>query len=170
MISSDFPSIPGHPQLLLPLGDLLARVDEPNAHWTDLPTRPGLYLILWPAELPLEIRPEAGAAGEGLRQRWQAINHRTPTDILYIGKADSLRQRIRQLARFGRGHATNHPGGRDLWWIDGIEQAGLLIVECPDGRQTGFENESLERFHAEHADYPLGNRLGPGGVERWWPA
>ena len=170
MISSDISPVSGQQTLLFSLADLLARVDEPNAHWTDLPTRPGLYLVLWPVDSPLEIRPEAGAEGEPLRRRWQEINRHATTDILYIGLAKSLRQRVRQLARFGRGHATNHQGGRELWWIKDVERAELLVLECPDGRQSGFENAALERFHTDHGDYPLCNRPGPRGPEHWWPA
>jgi hypothetical protein len=169
MISQDIPAIPGQLRLTLSLGDLLARADEPHARWTDLPARPGSYLVLWPLGTPLEIRAEAGGEGEALRRRWQELTRHAPSDILYLGKADSLRQRIRQLARYGRGHAVNHQGGRNLWWIAGIDRAELLVLECPEGCQTGFANTALERFHTEHDDYPLANRQGPRGPERWWP-
>jgi len=170
MTSEDFPPIPGRFRQTLSLGDLLARADEPNARWTDLPARPGLYLVLWPLGTPLEIRAEAGGEGEALRRRWQELTRHAPTNILSIGKADSLRHRLRQLARFGRGHAVNHPGGRDLWWLAGIDRAELLVLECPEGYQAGFENAALERFHNEHGDLPPANRQGPHGPERWWPA
>jgi len=169
MTSHDLPTIPGHARLNLPLGELLGRVDEPAARWNDLPARAGLYLIRWPPVSPLRLRSEAGAAGETLSQRWQALTRHRATDILYIGKGDSLRHRIRQLARFGRGHAVNHAGGKDLWWVAGIEQAEVVVLTCPEGCQTGFENAALERFFREHGDLPLANRRGPHGVERWWP-
>jgi len=169
MTNHDFPSIPGHPHMFLSLGELLGRVEEPDPGWTDLPARPGVYLILWPLSLPLLFRAEAGTDGSVLAQRWREITRRTPTDILYIGMADSLKNRLRQLARFGRGRAATHQGGRALWWVAGIEQADVLVQGCPDGRQAGFENEALERFHKAHGHFPLANRQGPRGTARWWP-
>lgn len=169
MTSHDLPPIPGYPRLQLSLGELLARADEPGARWTDLPARPGLYLVLWPVGAPLAIREEAGAAKPDLERHWQEVNRSARTDILYIGQGNSLRYRLRQLARFGRGHAGNHLGGRNLWWIDGIERAELLAQACPDGCPLRFENTTLERFLADHGRLPLANRRGPVGPERWWP-
>lgn len=155
--------------MVLSLGEVLCRVDEARAGWIDLPAHPGLYLVLWPMGTPLEIRDEAGEVADALRHRWAEITRQAATDILYIGKANSLRSRIRQLARFGRGRAVNHQGGRDLWWIEGIESAQLWNQPCPGGCQTGFENAALERFFADHGQYPLANRRGPVGNARWWP-
>jgi hypothetical protein len=169
MTSRDIPPLSGQLRLLLSLGDLLARVEEPDPDWTDLPARPGLYLVLWPPAEPLRFRNQAGAQGQALALRWQKSSRHAATDILYLGQANSVRNRIRQLARFGRGRATDHEGGRDLWWVDGIEQAEVLVQTCPEGRQTGFENAALERFHQAHGDFPLANRQGASGTERWWP-
>jgi hypothetical protein len=169
MTSRDFPLISDYSRQHLNLGELLTRVDDPNGQWTDMPTRPGIYLVLWPIGTPLRFREEAEAQGSALDQRWLEITNHSPTDILYLGQGNSLRNRVRQLARFGCGHATDHQGGQDLWWIEGIGAAEVLIQTCPDGKQTGFENEALERYFQDHGHYPLANRQGPRGSERWWP-
>jgi hypothetical protein len=169
MTSRDFPLIAGLTHQHLSLGELLTRVDDPNGQWTDMPTRPGIYLVLWPLGKPLRFREEAGELEKDLAQRWLEITNRSPTDILYIGQGNSLRNRVRQLARFGCGRAVNHQGGQDLWWIEGIGNAEVLIQTCPDDKQTGFENEALDRFFRDHGHYPLANRQGPRGSDRWWP-
>lgn len=169
MTSRDLPLISGYTHQHLNLGELLSRVDEPNASWTDLPTCSGIYLALWPLDRPLSFREEAGERGRELARCWLEISKHSSTDILYVGQGVSLRNRVRQLVRFGRGHATNHQGGQDLWWIKEIDAAEVLIQSCPDGKQIGFENEVLERFFRDHRHYPLANRQGPRGPERWWP-
>lgn len=169
MNNRDFPLISGYTHLHFNLDELLSRVDDPNGQWTDLPAHAGIYLVLWPIGRLLSFREEAGEKGRELAQHWLEISKRLPTDILYIGQAASLRHRVRQLVRFGRGHATNHPGGQDLWWVKDVEAAEVLIQACPDGKQSGFVNETLERFFRDHGHYPLANRQGPRGTERWWP-
>ena len=169
MTSNDLPLIPDYSRQHFILGELLARVENPDGQWTDMPTRAGIYLVLWPIGKPLRIREEAGEPGRVLAQRGMEIAERSPTDILYIGKGNSLRYRVRQLARFGCGRATNHRGGENLWWIEGIGDAEVLIQTCPDDKQTGFANEALERFFRDHGNYPLANSQGPRGPERWWP-
>ena len=169
MTSNDFPLISDYPHQYLPLGELLSRVADPNSQWSDMPTRPGIYLILWPIGRPLLFREAAGALGKTLAQRWLEMTKATPTDILYIGKGNSLRNRVRQLAMFGCGRATNHPGGKDLWWIAGVGDAEVLIQTCPDGAQTDFANEALDRFYRDQGYFPLANQQGPRGQDRWWP-
>jgi hypothetical protein len=53
--------------------------------------------------------------------------------------------------------------------VDGIEQAEVLVQTCSEGWQTGFGNEALALFHQAHGDFPLANRQGARGMERWWP-
>jgi len=38
--------------------------------------------------------------------------------VVYIGKANSLRQRIKQYLNFGRGKNVGHRGGRYIWQIE----------------------------------------------------
>jgi hypothetical protein len=169
MTSRDLPPLSGNTHQHHNLGELLTRVDDPNGQWTDMPTQPGIYLVLWPIDRPLSFREEAEEKGHALARRWLELTKRSPTDILYIGQGASLRHRLRQLVRFGRGRATNHKGGQDLWWVKGVENAEVLIQACPEGKQIGFENEALERFFRDHGHYPLANRLGAQGPARWWP-
>ncbi len=172
---SDIPC--GQPDLreLHCLGELVARADSAgSASWTDLPKRSGVYIVSWPLEEQPSFRPNTGDAyyavpadRYALQMKWERIHAHYPTDILYIGKADSIKSRVRLLARFGAGRARSHHGGEWMWQIDGIGNALLTVQSCPPGMHHGFENWLLERFHHEHGDYPLANRVGPRGDERW---
>ena len=76
---------------------------------------------------------------------------------------------MRLLALFGVGRRDNHHGGEWMWQILGIETAEISLATCPFGRQVGFENAFLERFEKAHGNFPLANRAGPKGHDRWWP-
>lgn len=157
--------------------DLLTRAKGPDrASWADLPNDPGIYVVSWPIGEAVEFLETPGGATFAtradpahLRRKWEDIQKVKPTDLIYFGKADKIRQRIRQLARFGVGRARNHVGGEWLWQIAGIENTSLLIQVCPMGRQLGFENWLLEAFFGEHGNYPFANREGPQGADRWRP-
>jgi hypothetical protein len=45
--------------------------------------------------------------------------------VIYIGKADVLRRRLQQYARFGAGEPVGHWGGRLIWQL---ADAGELLV------------------------------------------
>ena len=158
------------------LGALLQRVSGPRATWTDLGKEAGIYVVYCEVKQALHFEPHSGTATyakttnpEFLGQEWQRINERAPTDIVYIGKGDNIRKRVRLLVRFGVGRADNHHGGEWMWQIQEIKEANVLTQTCPVGRQKAFENWLLERFREEHGCYPLANQKGPEGPERWHP-
>jgi hypothetical protein len=45
-------------------------------------------------------------------------------EVVYIGKADELRRRLGQFAKFGAGEAIGHWGGRLIWQLANSEHAG----------------------------------------------
>ncbi len=79
------------------------------------------------------------------------------TNIVYIGKSNNLKSRIKQLLRFGAGEAVGHYGGRYLWQLK--DSADLIIAwkETPlqDPRQV--EKEMLRQFEADHGALPFAN-------------
>jgi hypothetical protein len=104
-----------------------------------------------------------------LQESWNCITQKLLTDIIYVGKADKIRNRVRKLVKFGAGKARNHKGGEWLWQISKIETANLLVQSCPPGKQIAFENWLLEQFCKEHGRLPIANRDGPEGADRWRP-
>ena len=82
----------------------------------------GVYLVLYGGDEMPEFR-EVGTGGhfkdkdpnvaiEDLKLNWVAGER-----ILYIGKAESLRRRLRQYMKFGNGEDVGHWGGRLIWQI-----------------------------------------------------
>jgi len=175
--AADIPSEASYDRIDYLMAPLLARAaDTSRSSWKDIPSCCGIYAVhLAEGEEP-RFRATAGGAKEAqvtemkaLTQRWKAINARRPTDILYIGKADSLRTRIRQLLRFGVGRGRNHRGGEEMWQIANVEGTRILAISCPLGKHVGFENALLDRYESEHGRWPLANRTGRRGAENWWP-
>ena len=148
------------------LDDLLARASGPGrATWQDLPAIPGVYAVLMPRWSTSSFVNNAGRASHAeptdsnvLHDKRDRILAAGSTDILYIGKASNLRHRVRQLARFGVGRAGNHKGGEWLWQLEGIDEAQVKMWCCQRGRPETLERELLDRFRADHGDWPLANR------------
>ena len=170
MKASDIEQIMGGKAEVVSLGDLLARADGPGrAKWQDLPASPGVYAVCLSGWEARSFAADAGGAQHAepanpgrLRVKRDRIIAAGPTDILYIGKAgaktSNLRKRLRQLARFGVGRASNHRGGEWIWQLEGIDEAQLRMWCCPRGRPEPLEREMLTRFRADHGDWPLANR------------
>ena len=90
-----------------------------------------------------------------LETKWDKLIARGPTDIVYIGKGESLRKRIRQLIRFGLGKTRNHGGGRRMWQIKQINHAKLSSIACENPRSV--EKFLLLQYKDIHGNYPLAN-------------
>jgi hypothetical protein len=154
------------------------RVEAPGmARWLDIPPAPGIYVVFLPPGVPFDVRHSAGTAARAspapvadLREKWKRINRGTPTDILYIGKGNDVRKRVRSLARFGAGKIRTHKGGEWMWQVTQIRSARILVQVCPPGRQIPFEKWLLDLFFNQHGDWPLANRQGGQGSEVWSPS
>ena len=79
--------------------------------------------------------------------------------ILYIGKANSLRKRIDQFARFGRGEPIGHWGGRYLWQLADPDSLPITwkIVPDPGNAEADFVSDFVER----HGVLPFANLNRP---------
>lgn len=182
--ASDVGRDPPCVRVVLKLASLLAQAQvHPRASWTALDPAeawrrnfPGIYIVRWPHNHAPDFLSTPGLARHAevrppnaLAESWRSILERQTTDVLYVGKAGALRERVRQLARFGVGLSDKHKGGEWLWQVQDIESAEIVLITCPPGCQVGFENSILERFKLLHGDYPLANRKPPQGPQRWWP-
>ena len=170
MKASDIDQIMGGKAEAVSLGELLARVDGlGRATWQDLPASPGVYAVCLPGWEARSFTADAGRAQRAvpanpcrLRDKRDRIVGAGPTDILYIGKAvaktRTLRERVRELARFGVDRTSNHTGGEWIWQLEGIDEAQLRMWCCPRGRPEPLERDLLQRFRTEHGEWPLANR------------
>lgn len=74
-------------------------------------------------------------------KKWQVVSN---TEVLYIGKATNLRNRISKLIRFGKGEPSSHYGGRLLWHINNNEKLlvrwkALAHSESPKAFESIFQ-------------------------------
>ena len=177
MRSDDIPSVPGLPSREFRLGSLVERVKASGrANWSDIPSGPGIYVVFLLPNTPFDVSQSTGKAIHAspapvadLREKWSRINNHASTDILYVGKGDDVRKRIRRLARFGVGKIQKHKGGEWMWQVTHIRSARILINACPPGKQVPFEKWLLDSFLDQHGDWPLANRKGGEGCEVWSP-
>ena len=166
MKAADIEQYVGGKARVVSLSDLLARADGPGrATWKDLPHSPGIYAVCLPSWRAHSFAADAGRAKHAkpenpdlLRNKLDRILAAGPTDILYIGKAIQLRQRVCQLARFGLGRDSNHRGGEWLWQLEGINKAHVRMWRYLRARPEPLERELLDRFRHDHGDLPLANR------------
>jgi hypothetical protein len=159
------------------LNDLMDRVEKnKRAWWTDIAKSSGIYVLYVPQGVPVEFQASGSAATfadltstSALKTKWSKINSTTQTDILYIGKAVSLKKRISALIRFGLGRCRNHHGGEWVWQVKMIREMRISINSCPKGKEAPYEKWLLDEFHNDHEEYPLANRQGGDGIEIWNP-
>lgn len=84
-------------------------------------------------------------------------------EIVYIGKANNIRRRLREFAKFGAGHKIGHWGGRLIWQLE--ESSRLLVAwkPTPDIDPLGYEARMIAEFRAAYGKPPFANdphRLG----------
>jgi hypothetical protein len=80
---------------------------------------------------------DPSVANDALRDNW--IND---VDVIYIGKANNLRHRLQQYARFWDGRPVGHWGGCLIWQLfdrHSMLVAGRAISKCSSlgGRLAG---------------------------------
>lgn len=83
--------------------------------------------------------------------------------IVYIGKADNLRRRLREFTRFGEGEPIGHWGGRLIWQL--ADSADLLVAwkETPGRAPREVEADMIAGFRKAWGKPPFANephRLG----------
>lgn len=124
---------------------------------------PGIYFVKSPeGSEPNFIKPGMGGRFKGqdpnvdiamLKSRWSRGHQ-----VLYIGKAENLRERVRLLLEFGRGKPVPHWGGRLIWQI---EQSWSLLLEWYEHDSPREEERRLlNEFKRKHGQLPFANLQG----------
>ena len=76
--------------------------------------------------------------------------------VVYIGKAASLRSRLRQYRDFGRGKPIGHWGGRFIWQLE--NHADLLVCWRPTvDNPRRAEEALLAAFKSQYGVLPFAN-------------
>lgn len=131
-----------------------------------IPHKKGIYVVLRTSRQPVEFlrKNRAGRYGgrdqteiiERLREKWVL-----GTQVLYVGKACDVHERIRDLIKFGSGAKVGHRGGRYLWQVAGHDQFQIAWLETPGQNPFETESELMEAFQSRFRRWPFANMRGP---------
>lgn len=78
-------------------------------------------------------------------------------EVVYVGKADKLRRRLRPFAQFGAGKPIGHWGGRLIWQLARSSELVVAWRETPDEIPKEVETRMLAEFRALHGHPPFAN-------------
>lgn len=142
--------------------------EELGARLPSVPSDGGVYVVARDsADAPefLDANPGGRFKGrdptvelDALRANWVG-----GATIVYIGKADNLRRRLRQYMRFGEGVPVGHWGGRLIWQLADARDLVVGWLETPDRIPKQVETELIAAFRRAHDKPPFANephRLG----------
>jgi hypothetical protein len=126
-----------------------------------IPVTGGVYVVSYAGRAPVAFLPEnQGGRFKGKAPTVPAsalVANWIDAEVVYIGKADQLRRRIRQFADFGAGKPIGHWGGRLIWQLAEPDQLRIAWKETPDRVPVEVEAEILGMFRREHGKPPFAN-------------
>jgi len=133
----------------------------------EVPRAPGCYVVYRPdTDDPVFLPANPGGRFKG-KDPTISLERMTAewvpgANVVYIGKADDLRTRLKAYARFGAGDPVAHWGGRLIWQLTDSDE--LLVAWCPiTTTQPARDREKLllARFAERHGGRrPLANLTG----------
>jgi hypothetical protein len=128
-----------------------------------LPQKPGIYAVLRECEARpvfLEASPAGWFKGRDPTVPVAELEAAWPdgAQCVYIGKADNLRRRIKQLRQYGDGRPVGHQGGRRIWQLADADDYVLSWLPTPEADPEAVEGDLIRAFMAEHGRKPIGNR------------
>lgn len=129
----------------------------------DIPDVPGVYMVLRDSvERPDFLVRGSGGYFKGKDPNVPlselCANWVESANVLYIGKAKSLRKRISQYLRFGDGKPVGHWGGRYIWQLADAQE--LIFCWMPViGDADAVETEMICRFREHYGSRPFANLM-----------
>ncbi len=130
----------------------------------DVPTDPGVYVVMRPTDDPPRFCGVAPYRGDPavpiaeLEARWVP-----GTRILYIGmaghgvKRDGLHRRLRQFRRYEAGGAARHSGGRQIWQLADRADPVVCWRVTDDAEARPTEKAMIAQFRAHYGVRPFAN-------------
>jgi hypothetical protein len=127
----------------------------------------GVYLVVRRAPHPPTFLAESCGGhfkGRNPTERVDVLERKwvPETDVLYVGKGDVLRRRVKQYASFGAGRPIGHWGGRYIWQLS--DSHGLLVAwkACGADETPGYlEAQLASRFKQIYGRLPFANIVDP---------
>lgn len=132
----------------------------------NVPKTGGVYVVIRENDdLPVYLEQSVGGWFKGqdptvdvpvLKTKW-VVGSR----VIYIGKGDDLRRRLREFTKFGAGRPIGHRGGRYLWQLKGPEGFVVAWRETGDLSPRQSEAELLRAFRQTYGGrLPFANLVG----------
>lgn len=91
-----------------------------------------------------------------LKAKWVAGSR-----VIYIGKGDDLRRRLREFMKFGAGRPIGHRGGRYVWQLKSSEEFVVAWRETGDVNPRQAEADLLRAFRKTYGGrLPFANLVG----------
>jgi hypothetical protein len=141
-------------------------VPFPAIRTSDCPSSGGVYVITYNGPISFADR-SCGAWFKGkspsVSRDALIANWVDGVEVVYIGKADHLRRRLRQYADFGAGKPVGHWGGRLIWQLPSVDALLVAWKETPGRVPAAVESELIAAFRKAHGKPPFANdphRLG----------
>lgn len=124
--------------------------------FAEVPEGPGVYAVLRESERPVEfVDPDGNGA---LAERWVP-----DAQVVYIGRADTLRRRLSRLAVKGAGRAVADWSGRVIWQIGDTESMTVAWLGTLPDDSGKLRARLLDSFSAQHGGRPpFGNQRKSG--------
>jgi hypothetical protein len=132
---------------------------------SDVPRSPGVYFVLAAGDDPVFLEFSVGGHFKGkdptvprdaLKEAWVEA-----ATVIYIGKANDLRRRLTEYAKFGTGAAIGHYGGRYLWQLEGSSGLRVAWIATPGQDPREVERQMLVEFATQHEGRrPFANLVG----------
>jgi len=126
----------------------------------DLPEKPGVYVALNPTNEKSFLLESVGGHFKGKNPTVPLVeleeNWVDDSAVLYIGQTTrTLKKRVDEYMRFGKGKRVGHKGGRLIWQL--ANHRDLIICFRVDDNPRSLESAMLERFEANHGKLPFAN-------------
>jgi hypothetical protein len=140
---------------------------QETGHLSSVPHAEGTYKVYLPEGFKMVIRDISDATKFTeqppydigfLSEKWEKICKFNEPDnnVVYIGKANDLRNRTEQFIKFSIGLAVNHAGGRALWQLENNKQ--LLFEYKIEKNCREKEKQMIEDFMNRHGgEKPFAN-------------
>lgn len=134
---------------------------------TDVPSVPGVYVVVREPNIPatfLDANPGGRFKDRDPTELPDVLKAKWIDDcsVLYIGKGDVLRSRLREYARFGAGERVGHWGGRYIWQLADSDQLLVAWRTTSEGQTArGAEGELVAAFKRRFGRLPFANIADP---------
>ena len=147
---------------------LTSKNNEKNKEIIKIPKEPGIYFVLNNLD-DIEFRDDTDLLhyyNENFPYDYEKLNKKKEIlkekkylkNILYIGKATELNQRLKQYMKYGCNKCKIHKGGRAIWQINNYQYLKVFWIEIKNKIQAEkAEKKLLSEFKSKNTVYPFAN-------------